>query len=106
MPGFHFRLRFDLYVEELLRHPEQAGHHLVHREPGAQGFRGDVVALLAELFAVVADVPRLQVFHTVFVLRKGFEFGKLFLGLGLGFGRQLVQEAQHLVAAAGHLGGQ
>ena len=106
VPGFYVCVLFNLHIKQLLRHPKQARHHFIHREPRAQGFRGDVVLLLAQLFAVVADIPGLQVVYTVFIFHKRLQLGKLFLCLGLGLGRQLVQERQHLVDTPGHLGGQ
>ena len=97
---------FDLNIKQLLCHPEQARHHLVHREPGAQGFRRNVITLLAQLLAVIADIPGLKILDAVFVFHKRLQLGELLLRLGLGFRRQLIQEFHHLIDTAGHLGGQ
>ncbi len=106
VPGFHVGPGFNLHVEQSLGNSEQAGHYLVDREPGAQGFRRDIIALMTQLLAEVTDVPGLQVFYTIGVFGKRFQVSKFLLGHGFGLGRQLVQEIQNLVHAAGHLGGQ
>ena len=61
VPAVEARQFFDLNAVELLNDGEQAAQHLVDREPGAHLLLRNAVALLAQLLAVVADVPALQV---------------------------------------------
>ncbi|SUD58028.1 Uncharacterised protein [Ectopseudomonas oleovorans] len=79
VPGVEVLQLANLDAVELLHDGEQAGEHLVHREPGAHFFLGNAVALLAQALAVVADVPALQIIQTL-LGGESLELGEILLG--------------------------
>ncbi|MNQ51779.1 hypothetical protein D3C85_657740 [compost metagenome] len=105
VPGVEVRQFGDLDAVQALDDGEQAGQHLVDREPGADLLLGDLVALVAQLLAEVADVPARQVVHAA-LGGEGAQLGQILLGERLAAHRQVAQEAEHLLGRLGHLGGQ
>ncbi len=96
----------DDHAEETADHLEHAGNDAGLREPGLELFLGDAVAMLAQLFAVVGDVPGLEGLDAVMLTGVVPQLLQLTFGLGPGPARQVTQEAGHLFGRAGHLGGQ
>ncbi|MNB78907.1 hypothetical protein D3C75_256200 [compost metagenome] len=65
-------------------HFKQAVNGFVFREIRAQLLVADAVEMLLLFFAVVRNVPRLQVIHATLGFRKGTQLGQLFLALWTG----------------------
>ena len=105
VPGIEVVQLANLDAVEPLHNAEQAVEHLVDRKPGTHLLLGDAVALLAQLLAVVADIPALQL-AAAMAGGKRFQLVKVATGKGFAAHRKIPQKAQHLFATFGHLAGQ
>ena len=91
---------------DALYHFEQAVNGFVFREVRAQLLVADAVEMLLLFFAVVRDIPRLQLVHAELRFREGAQLGQLFLTLRTGAFRQIGQEVEHLLRVLRHFGGE
>ena len=105
VPDIHAVHLVEAHSVEPADHFKHAGDHPVLGEPGLDLLLGDGIARLAQLFAVVGDVPGLEIVTALFG-GKVAQFGQLTLGLRTRARGQVVQKTHHLVGAACHLGGQ
>ena len=103
MPALELGDFTQLDAVQLLYDGEHAVDHGIDREVGTQHFLRDGVTLLAQLLAVEADIPRLQVVTTL-LGSKGPQRSQILLGKGFAALAQVTQEAKNLIGAFGHLG--
>ena len=89
-----------------LNHFEQAVNGFVFREIWAQLFVADAVEMLFLFFAVVGDIPRLQLVYTEFGFGEGAQLSQLFLTLRTGTFGQIRQEVEHLPWVFCHFSGE
>ena len=85
---------------------EQPGQDAVYGQVGTQFFLGNLVALLAQLLAVVTHIPGVDGASAEFAAGEVLQRAPLFLGLGTGLPRQLFEKIPDLGGRVGHLGGQ
>ena len=62
--------------------------------------------MLLLFFAVVSNIPRLQLVHAKLRFREGAQLGQLFLTLRTSTFGQIGQEVEHLLRVFGHFGGE
>ncbi|MNH08140.1 hypothetical protein D3C79_675480 [compost metagenome] len=106
MPGIDAEALAHLDAEHPAHHLEQPLHHPVGGEVGPQLLVGDGELVLLELLGVVRDIPGGQLVLTVLLGGEGADLLQLGLALRQGFGREIGEEAHHLLGLVRHLGGQ
>ncbi len=105
MPGVDAEALAHLDTEHPLDHFEQPLHHPAGGEVGTQLLVGDGELVLLELLGVVGEIPGGQLALTVLLGGEGADLLQLGLALRQGLGRQIGEEAHHLVRLVRHLGG-
>ncbi len=106
MPDVDIGTLFGGDAIDAFYHFEQAVNGFVFREVRAQLLVADAVEVLLLFFAVVRDIPRLQLVHAELRFREGAQLGQLFLTLRTGAFRQIGQEVEHLLRVLRHFGGE
>ena len=106
MPDVDIGTLFGGDAIDALHHFKQAVNGFVFREVRAQLLVADAVEVLLLFFAVVSNVPRLQLVHAELRFREGAQLGQLFFTLRTGAFRQIGQEVEHLLRVFRHFGGE
>ncbi len=106
MPDVDISTLFGGDAVDAFHHFEQAVNGFVFREVRAQLLVADAVEVLLLFFAVIRDVPRLQLIHAELRFGEGTQLGQLFFTLRTGAFRQIRQEIEHLLRVLGHFGGE
>ena len=106
MPHIDIGTLFGGNTVNALHHFEQTVNGFVFREIGAQLLIADAVEMLFLFFAVVSDVPRLQLFDAELGFSKSAQLGQLFFALRTGAFCQVGEEVEHLLRILRHFGGE
>ena len=106
MPDVDIGSLFGCDAVDALHHFEQAVNGFVFREVRAQLLIADAVKMLLLFFAVVRNIPRLQLVHAELRFRKSTQLSQLFLTLRTGAFCQIGQEVEHLLWVLRHFGGE
>ncbi len=105
MPALKVLLFADFDAEQALHNLEHAVQHTIDREVLAHLFFADAVTLFTQFFAVVTQIPALQI-GTALFSGKSLQLGQILLGKRFAAHRQVIEKIQHLLRAVGHLGSQ
>ncbi len=106
MPDFNVFQRPDGNAEQLFSHREQARQHAGNRKIGPQFFLRELIAVLAQFFGIVTDVPSVQVIGPELGAGEVPQLVQLPLGLRPRAAGQIVEKGQDPVRRFGHFGGQ
>ncbi len=87
-------------------HLEHARQDLVFREILLHFLIGKSIALNAQFFAGIGDVPCLDLVHGHFLACELAQLGQIALGVGPGACAQLIEKIHYLLRRLRHLGGQ
>ena len=106
MPHIDIGTLFSGNAVNALNHFEQAVNGFVFREIGAELLIADAVEVLLLFFAVVGNVPRLQLIDAKLGFGEGAQLGQLFFALRTGAFCQVGEEVEHLLRILRHFGGE
>ena len=106
MPHIDIGTLFGGNAVNALHHFEQTVNGFVFGEIGAQLLIADAVEMLFLFFAVVSDVPRLQLFDAELGFSESAQLGQLFFALWTGAFCQVGEEVEHLLRILRHFGGE
>ena len=97
------RVGLDLHRKQALHHAEQAVDHFRLGEVLLHFLFGKRVTLLAQLFRRIGEVPGFQRVEAELVLGELAQFGQVAFGKRARTLSQILQKADHLIRAVGHL---